>query len=119
MANSISSSASCGTWHLTLSFNDLGLNEKQLREIEFIAQGESEAGIEWYAWDFHYDVKKGFKAEIMLDKIGKQTQLFKPGSYQIAVKVVDNEGLENSEILSLKINGVISIKTWLNITAKK
>jgi len=96
---------------LTLNFNDLGLNTKNLREIEFIAQGESDAGIEFYAWNFNYEAEKGFKAEIMLDKIGKQTQLFKLGSYQIAVKVVDNEGLENSEILSLKINGVISIKT--------
>jgi len=94
-----------------LNFNDLGLNTKNLREIEFIAQGESDAGIEFYAWNFNYEAEKGFKAEIMLDKIGKQTQLFKLGSYQIAVKVVDNEGLENSEILSLKINGVISIKT--------
>jgi site-specific DNA-methyltransferase (adenine-specific) len=93
---------------LTLNFNDLGLNAKNLREIEFIAQGESEAGIEFYAWDFHYESEKGFKAEIMLDKIGKQSQTFKTGNHSCAVKVVDNEGLENIEILSLKINGVVS-----------
>jgi site-specific DNA-methyltransferase (adenine-specific) len=95
---------------LTLNFNDLGLNAKNLREIEFIAQGESEAGIEFYAWDFHYESEKGFKAEIMLDKIGKQSQMFKTGNHSCAVKVVDNEGLENIEILSLKINGAVSME---------
>ena len=92
---------------LTLTFNDLGLNNKEQREIEFIALGESDVGIEFYAWDFNYDQEKGFKAEIMLDKIGQQRTTFKSGSYQIAVKVVDNEGLENIEVLSLKINGVV------------
>ena len=93
---------------LTLEFKDCGLNAKNQREIEFIAKGESEAGIEFYAWDFNFNPEKGFKAEIMIDKLGKQTQYFKAGSYQIAVKVVDNEGLESIEILSLKINGVVS-----------
>jgi hypothetical protein len=96
---------------LTLEFKDNGLNAKNQRAIEFIAKGESDAGIEFYAWDFNYISEKGFKAEIMLDKIGIQTQTFKTGSYQIAVKVVDNEGLESIETLSLKINGVVSSHT--------
>jgi len=93
---------------LTVSFNDLGLNSKELRDIEFIATGESEAGIEFYAWDFNFAQEKGFKADILIDKIGKQTYSFKMGSYQIAIKVVDNEGLESLEVLHLKINGIIN-----------
>jgi len=92
---------------LSVSFNDLGLNSKELRDIEFIATGESEAGIEFYAWDFNFDQQKGFKADILIDKIGKQTYSFKIGSYQIAIKVVDNEGLESLEVLHLKINGIV------------
>ncbi|MEY3219965.1 MAG: hypothetical protein RIT27_1322 [Pseudomonadota bacterium] len=92
---------------LTFSFNDLGLNSKELRDIEFIATGESEAGIEFYAWDFNFDKEQGFKADILIDKIGKQTYSFKTGSYQIAIKVVDNEGLESLETLHLKINGIV------------
>jgi DNA modification methylase len=95
---------------LTVSFNDLGLNSKELRDIEFIATGESEAGIEFYAWDFNFDQQKGFKADILIDKIGKQTYSFKTGSYQIAIKVVDNEGLESLEVLHLKVNGIVHQK---------
>jgi len=92
---------------LTVIFNDLGLDAKKLREIEFIATGESEAGIEFYAWDFDFNAEQGFKATVLIDKEGKQRYKFKSGSYQIAVKVVDNEGLESVEIITLKINGKI------------
>ena len=92
---------------LTLVFNDLGLDAKNLREIEFIATGESEAGIEFYAWNFAYEAAAGFKADVMIDKIGKQTHKFNAGNHCIAVKVVDNEGLENLEILTLTVNGLV------------
>jgi DNA modification methylase len=92
---------------LTLTCNDLGLNAKKLREIEFIAVGESESGIEFYAWDFNHEVENGFKADVMIDKTGKQTHAFKAGSYKVAVKVVDNEGIESVEIITLKTNGVL------------
>ncbi len=92
---------------LTLKFNDLGTDSKKLREIEFIATAESESGIEFFAWDFNYNSEKGFTAEILLDKEGKHNYKFKAGSYSIAVKVIDNEGLENIEIIKLKINGII------------
>jgi hypothetical protein len=93
---------------LTVEFNDLGLDNKNLREIEFIAAGESDAGIEFYAWDFNYDAENGFKANIMLDKTGKQSNKFKTGSFQIAVKVVDNDGLESLEVIDLKVNGNVT-----------
>lgn len=96
---------------LNLVFNDLGLDakgsSKEMRSIEFIATGESEAGIEFYAWDFSYDTNDGFKADVMIDKIGQQNHLFKAGTHCIAVKVVDNEGLESLETISLTVNGVV------------
>jgi hypothetical protein len=89
---------------LKVEIKDLGL-QKDLREIEFVAKGESENGIEFYAWQFDY--KGNFIPEVLLDKQGKQTQKFNTGEYQIAVKVVDNEGLESLELIKLKINGVV------------
>jgi DNA modification methylase len=92
---------------LNVKFTDLGLDSKGLREIEFVAQGESDAGIEFYAWDFNFKQPEGFKADVMIDKVGKQMEKFKPGSHVIAVKVVDNEGLESLEVMELKINGEV------------
>lgn len=93
---------------LTVEFTDLGLDKKQLREIEFFAKGESAAGIEFYSWDWDYNQTEGiFKPAILRDKDGKQIQKFKAGTYCIAVKVVDNDGLESLEVLKLKVNGEI------------
>jgi hypothetical protein len=78
-----------------------------LRQIEFTAVGESENGIEFYAWQFDY--KDAFSPEILFDKSGKQIRGFKAGEHHIAVKVVDNEGLESLEVVKLKINGVVSV----------
>jgi DNA modification methylase len=94
---------------LSVIFVDLGLDSKGGREIEFTAQGESDAGIEFYAWDFSYQADEGFKADVLLDKIGKPVRKFQVGAHTIAVKVVDNEGLDNLEIIELKVNGVVSI----------
>jgi DNA modification methylase len=93
---------------LQVEIKDLGV-VKNLREIEFVATGQSEAGIEFYAWDFAYN-ETSFLPTILLDKDGKQTHKFKAGEHKIAVKVIDNEGLESLEIVKLKINGVIERK---------
>jgi DNA modification methylase len=90
---------------LQVQITDIGIDSKKLRELELIAVGESEVGIEFFAWDFAYDSNKGFKAEILRDVQGKQRCKFKAGTHRIAVKVVDNQGLENLEIVNLKING--------------
>ena len=93
---------------LKVEFKDLGGDAKKGREIEFAAHGSSEAGIEFYAWDWNYDMeKKNFKPEVLLDKTGSQKQKFKPGQHTIAVKVVDNDGLEAIEVIRLKVNGVV------------
>jgi hypothetical protein len=89
--------------------NELGTIVGGMREVEFIATGKSDAGIEFYAWDFDYQVDKGFKAEIMIDKKGIQIRKFKVGTHLIAVKVVDSIGLDNIETIKLKINGGLSL----------
>lgn len=91
---------------LMVDIKDFG-SSKNLREIEFLATAKSETGIEFFAWDFNYSANKGFKPEIVIDKLGIQKYKFKAGMHEIAVKVVDNEGLENIEIIKLKINGTI------------
>jgi DNA modification methylase len=90
---------------LQVEIKDLG-TAKNLRAIEFVATGQSEAGIEFYAWDFAYN-EQSFLPTILLDKEGKQTYKFKAGEHRIAVKVVDNEGLESLEVIKLKINGAV------------
>jgi len=85
-----------------------GSKKETLREIEFIAEAESDAGIEFYAFDFNYDEEtKIFSAEQMLNKEGKSTYKFKPGTHTIAVKAVDSEGLEAFEVIKIKVNGMV------------
>ncbi|MCL2118854.1 MAG: hypothetical protein FWH27_10560 [Planctomycetaceae bacterium] len=92
---------------VTVKMREQGKDAKGNRKIEFSAQGESEAGVEFYSWDFDYDAEKGFKASVMIDKKGRQSRQFKAGVHTIAVKVVDNEGLESTETIKLKVNGVV------------
>jgi DNA modification methylase len=81
-----------------------------MREIEFIATAKTDAGVEFFSWDFNYDEEKGFKAEVVIDKTGTQVHKFNAGEYNVAVKVIDTDGLEGLEIIKLKINGKIEKK---------
>jgi DNA modification methylase len=90
---------------IRIEVNELSRDASGVREIEFTASGQSEAGIEFYSWDFDYDVEKGFKSSVIRDTNGKQQRPFKAGVYHIAVKAVDNNGLENIETIKLKVNG--------------
>jgi site-specific DNA-methyltransferase (adenine-specific) len=92
---------------LGVHINELERDGKGSRKLEFIAKGESPAGIEFYSWDFAYDEKKGFRAQVYIDKEGKQVWACKPGEHSVAVKVVDNDGLENIEVVRLKVNGKV------------
>ena len=94
---------------LRVDLTDLGKDAKGMHSISFHAIGESTVGIEFYSWDFDYR-DNIFKAEVLLDKAGAQTWKFKPGLHHVAVKVVDNDGLEGVEVLKLKINGKIEIQ---------
>ena len=94
---------------VAVHINELEKLEGGSRKIEFVACGTSLSGIEFYSWDFNYDMeKKKFKPSVIMDKEGKQIIVLKTGMYNIAVKVVDNDGLENMEIIKLKINGGIN-----------
>jgi len=93
---------------LRLELKDLGLDAKNKREIELTALGESEAGIEFYAWQWDFQEKDGFKPDVMIDKEGSQKQKFSAGTYAVAVKVVDNDGLEAIEVVRIKVNGGVS-----------
>ncbi len=93
--------------NLKVEIADKGKDSKGLREIEFIATGISETEIEFYSWDFDYKEKVGFRPSIIIDKDGKQKQKFKSGLHNIAVKVVGDDGLDNIEIVKLKVNGTI------------
>jgi len=90
---------------INVEIKELSKDIKGNCEIEFNATGHSEAGIEFYSWDFDYDADKGFRASVIIDKTGKQTANFNAGTHNIAVKVVDNDGLEGLEVIKLKING--------------
>ena len=92
---------------LKIEINEAGRDKKDIRELEFIATAQSIAGIEFFAWDFAYQQEKGFKPQVLIDKEGKQKYKFKPGQHNIAVKVVDNDGLDNIEVIKLKVNGII------------
>ena len=92
---------------ISVAINELLRDDKGVCDIEFIASGQSEAGIEFYSWNFNYTAESGFKADVMLDKEGKQTAKFKAGLHNIAVKVVDNDGLESVEVIKLKVNGKV------------
>jgi DNA modification methylase len=87
--------------------NEMEKDIKGNRKIELTAAGQSTAGIEFYSWDFTYDKEKGFKPSVIIDKEGKQIVSLKTGTHNIAVKVVDNDGLENMEVIKLKINGMV------------
>ena len=43
----------------------------------------------------------------IINKSGKQTHTFSAGVHVVAVKVVDNDGLESVETIKLKVNGVV------------
>jgi len=97
--------------NLNVTVKDLGKDSKGFHQIQFTAVGNSVAGIEFYCWDFDYKEEVGiFKAEILLDKQGEQIYKFKAGTHKIAVKVIDNDGLENIEIIKLKVNGKLHIE---------
>ncbi len=96
--------------NLIISEKNIGeIDSKGNREFILKAKAESESGIEFFAWNFNYDENLGFQAEIMIDKTGEQNYKFGIGEHKIAVKAIDNDGLESIEIVKLKINGKIEI----------
>ena len=96
-----------GPTEIAVKMRDLSRDTKGSVEIEFSAKVKSESEIEFFSWDFDYDMEKGFKATVMIDKDGCVKHTFKAGVHTVAVKVIDNEGLECIETVRLKVNGVV------------
>ena len=95
---------------VAVHIKELEVLQEGSRKIEFTAVGNSLSRIEFYSWDFNYNMeKKKFNPSVIMDKEGKQILTLKPGTHNIAVKVVDNDGLENVEIIRLKINGKLEL----------
>jgi hypothetical protein len=90
-----------------IQIEEAGRDKKGVRELQFTATGHSDAGIEFYSWDFDYKQEQGFKPEVIIDKEGKQSRKFKPGTHSVAVKAVDNDGLDSLEVIRLKVNGSV------------
>jgi len=82
----------------------LTASELEQYKYAFEAIGESEAGIEFYSWDFNHRPEDGFRADIYLDKEGKQVRKLNPGEHQIAVEVVDKSGLDGMDKIKLKVD---------------
>jgi len=102
-----------GPAEITIKMRELSRDMKGTTEIEFTAKTKSKSKINFYSWDFNYDADKGFKASQMVDNEGRRTHQFKAGEHIVAVKAVDNEGLESVETIKLKVNGVVK-KTALS-----
>ena len=82
----------------------LTASELEQFKYAFEAAAKSDAGIEFYSWDFNHKPKEGFKADVYLDKIGKQVRKLKPGVHQIAVEAVDKRGLDGMDEIKLKVS---------------
>ena len=93
---------------IKIGVKDLGKDDKGNTLIEFKATATSKVGIEFFAWDFNFDTDTNkFRPQILRDKDGEQKFEFQAGIHNIAVKVVDNDGLENVEVVKLKTNGKV------------
>jgi len=96
-----------GPAEITVEMHEVARDMKGSVKIEFTAKTKSETEIKFYSWDFNYDEERGFKASVMVDYEGKQTYQFSAGEHIVAVKAVDDEGLESIEMIKLKVNGVV------------
>jgi DNA modification methylase len=85
----------------------VSITSKEMEDYKYLleASAESDAGIEFYSWDFDHKPEEGFKADVVIDRDGKQVKQFEPGEHHIAVEAVDKEGLEGAGELTLKVKG--------------
>jgi len=81
----------------------LTANELENYKYAFEATAESENDIVFYSWDFDHKQDVGFKAEVILDKEGKQVRKFQPGEHQVAVEVVDESGLDGMDSVKIEV----------------
>jgi len=84
----------------------LTANEIERNKYAFQATAKSDVGIEFFSWDLNYKPEDGFKAEIYLDKAGKQVRKLQPGEHHIAVEAVDKKGLDGIDTIKLNVKEV-------------
>jgi hypothetical protein len=82
----------------------LSASEIEHYKYAFEASAVSESGIEFYSWDFDHNPEEGFKADVYLDKAGKQVRKFEPGEHQIAVEATDKNGLDGMDKVEIKVD---------------
>jgi hypothetical protein len=81
----------------------LKTSELKNNEYFFEANSESETGIEFYSWDFAHNEQEGFKADIILDKEGKQKRKLDEGTHHVAVEAVDKQGFDGSDKVKIEV----------------
>jgi len=81
----------------------LTAEETERSQFSFKATAESDTEIEFYSWDFNHKPEEGFKADVYLDKEGKQVRKFQPGEHHIAVEAVDKSGLDGTDKIKLNV----------------
>jgi PKD repeat protein len=86
---------------LQVTHTVISTDKKGLHQVQFNATAQSDCEIQFYSWDMDYKADKRFHPSILLDKKGEQMVSLKSGDYTVAVKVVNDNGLEAIEILHL------------------
>jgi hypothetical protein len=81
----------------------LTANEIDCYKFSFEANAESDTEIEFFLWDFNHIPEDGFKADVYLDKEGKQVRKLQPGEHHIAVEAVDKSGLDGTDKIKLNV----------------
>ncbi|MEN9613265.1 MAG: hypothetical protein RLZZ628_4079 [Bacteroidota bacterium] len=79
------------------SANYIGFSNRQVASFCIATK------IQFYSWDLDYKTNLGFRPSILLDKKGEQTVSLKAEQHIIAVKVVNDDGLEAIEIIRLTL----------------
>jgi DNA modification methylase len=88
---------------LQVTHSILSTDKKGLHNVQIVATAQSDCEIQFYSWDMDYKADLGFRPSILLDKKGEQTVSLKTGTHPIAVKVVNENGLEAMEIVRLSV----------------
>ncbi len=73
-------------------------DKKGFHNVQIVATAQSDCAIQFYSWDLDYKPDLRFRPSILLDKKGEQMVPLKTGQHTIAVKVVNDNGLEAIEI---------------------
>lgn len=75
---------------------------EKTQKVTFKASGKD---IKTWLWDWSYDKEKGFSADVYNDYEGVQEKVFESGSYEIAVRATDKNGLSSIKTIKLVVNG--------------